>query len=67
MTPLHFAPPPRPGRPAITPKFVFRLQYCQISCREKQCTCIKRAVHAHTWPMAYDAPCGGSGRYARPA
>eukprot|EP00966_Prymnesium_polylepis_P128163 2964237-Prymnesium_polylepis.1 len=20
-----------------------------------------------TWPMAYDAPCGGSGRYARPA
>eukprot|EP00966_Prymnesium_polylepis_P199513 4623819-Prymnesium_polylepis.1 len=19
------------------------------------------------WPMAYDAPCGGSGRYARPA
>eukprot|EP00966_Prymnesium_polylepis_P128995 2983107-Prymnesium_polylepis.1 len=19
------------------------------------------------WPMAYDAPCGGNGRYARPA
>eukprot|EP00966_Prymnesium_polylepis_P236162 5461659-Prymnesium_polylepis.3 len=23
--------------------------------------------HMATWPMAYGAPCGGSGRYARPA
>eukprot|EP00966_Prymnesium_polylepis_P002972 68262-Prymnesium_polylepis.1 len=26
-----------------------------------------RRVGDPQWPMAYDAPCGGSGRYARPA
>ena len=28
----------------------------------------RSSIHApRAWPMAYDAPCGGSGRYARPA
>eukprot|EP00966_Prymnesium_polylepis_P128994 2983096-Prymnesium_polylepis.1 len=30
--------------------------------REERC-----AGFPTLWPMAYDAPCGGNGRYARPA
>eukprot|EP00966_Prymnesium_polylepis_P195573 4533354-Prymnesium_polylepis.1 len=38
----------------------------RVGCRASD----RRRAHTsntHAWPMAYDAPCGGSGRYARPA
>eukprot|EP00966_Prymnesium_polylepis_P187865 4355114-Prymnesium_polylepis.1 len=42
--------------------------FCGVPMWGRQgCACHWATLRTRRWPMAYDAPCGGNGRYARPA